>query len=382
MHLKLDRTLAKLTNKIYLDTNATSPLSEAVIEALLKGDFAFANPSSLHQSGKKAKKQIQEVIDYFKEVYSLTSEDVLFHSGATESIHLFCHSLKKNDVFIGFESDHKAVTSHKNFFNEKGIENYWLSPLQNGDFPLTEVKNLISQFKDKRVFLNYTWVNNETGVVWPLQLIDSFYDKNFFIHVDATQSVGKISNSYALNFKASFYTFSGHKFGSLKGVGMSFINKNFPLKKLFLGGEQQNHLRAGTENLHGIYSLKIAFSEWREKFDEKKLGSLKNKIEEVLKDKLGEDIIFLDLKATFKSLNTISFIHKKKSADTLIPLFDLQGIEVGSGSACSSGRVEENMMAKLFGYSQYSKNVIRMSLSPLDIDREEEILIKLRSINI
>src|SRR5690606_34003788 len=97
-----------------------------------------------------------------KECYSIKDYEVLYHSGATEGINLFCSQLKEDDVFIGFNSDHPAVTSQYKKFEERKIKNFWLSPTSDGDFPLEEVNELLKTHFDKKVFLNFTWVHNET----------------------------------------------------------------------------------------------------------------------------------------------------------------------------------------------------------------------------
>jgi len=135
---------------------------------------------------------------------------------------------------------------------------------KNGDFDL---EKLINQIKEITLLgylsvLNFTVVNNETGVYWPLQIAEKIkLQTSALIHVDAVQLVGKVEKWKELSVKLDGYTFSAHKFGALKGVGFSFISKRVELLSLISGGSQQKGIRSGTENILGIESIKIALED-------------------------------------------------------------------------------------------------------------------------
>lgn len=363
--------------RLYLDYNATSPLAKSVLQILASGDFPFANPASQHSSGKLARKSINEVVSYFKNIYSLGEEyDVVFHSGATEAINLLAHQVGPDDIFIGFNSDHPAAKEQKDKFKTS----YWLDPKRNGDFPLEEVQKILAKHSAQKVFLNFLWVHNETGVVWELDLLDSLTHDNLIIHVDAVQSVGKISNFLKLNPKAHFYTFSGHKFGALKSVGMSFIKKDFGLIPHIVGGGQQAGRRSGTENPLAIISLKAAHEEMIQKFSKTELEKFRDSIIALLKEKLDDDLILPAEKASSIALTTVDFIHKKKKADIMLAKFDMSGLDVSSGSACSSGQIQESPTLVSLGLAEFARNSIRISFGPDALENEEEILRRLSGI--
>lgn len=120
----------------------------------------------------------------------------------------------------------------------------------------------------RECFLNYTYVNNESGVVWPLEwALDLKKETKCFVHVDAVQAAGKIANWEMLLPELDAYTFSGHKFGALKGIGFTFFNKELDFNPLIVGGTQQEGLRAGTENALGVYTIKLALHEMKENFN-------------------------------------------------------------------------------------------------------------------
>lgn len=366
--------------RLYLDYNATSPLASSVLKLLASGDFPFANPSSQHSSGKLARKQINQVSEYLKSVYSAFDYDVLYHSGATEAINLFSHQLKKGDVFIGFKSDHPAVTNQHNYFEKEKVKSFWLNINSSGDFPLEEVQKILTEYQDKKVFLNFTWVHNETGVVWPLTILDSLIHPDLFIHVDAVQSVAKTKDFLNLNPLVKVYTFSGHKFGALKGIGFSFVKKDFKLSPMMLGGPQQNGQRSGTENPLGVMSIMHAHKEWSESFSFEKMKALQDEIISTLEEILKEDFLLVAKEAKERNVNTVDFIHKKMKADALLMQFDLNGIDVSSGSACSSGQVQASATLKSMGHDDLARNSIRLSFSPFDVNNSKTILTSLKKV--
>jgi len=216
--------------------------------------------------------------------------------------------------------------------------------------------------------------------VWPLTFLDELTHDDLVIHVDAVQSVGKTSSFLKLNPKASMYTFSGHKFGALKGMGISFIHNSFKLAPLFYGGAQQNGLRSGTENPLGALTLMLAHKEWSEAFNVDKMAELQNAIILELKNCLQDDFLLVAEKAQHKNVNTVDFIHKTTKADLLLMQFDLNGMDVSSGSACSSGQVHSSPTLISMGLEEFSKNSIRISFSPFEVLKTQEITQTLKKV--
>ncbi len=240
---------------------------------------------------------------------------------------------------------------------------------RNGIFNTEELIKKINHQKSKGFdcFTNFTYINNESGVVWPLSLAERIKDETHsFIHVDAVQLVGKITNWNYLSPKIDAYTFSGHKFGAMKGVGFSFINKNTTFSPLLVGGNQQQGLRAGTENALGIYSLKLALVDISEQFRPDELLEAKSDIESKLIDLMGAKGEIVGLHSPHRNLNTIFLVMHGQKAEILSAKFDLQGIDLSTGSACSSGVIKENRILMSMGHSfDDSRSSLRFSFSPL-----------------
>jgi cysteine desulfurase len=363
-----------LNQRLYLDYNSTSPLAKRVSDYLASGDLLFANPASVHTSGKKSKKAIADTTNFLKKTYSLNSQyDVYYHSGATEALNTF-FQLDSSDIFVYAKADHPAVESIAKAHKKNDGEVYCLDISKNGELNFSFFNSIDD---NKNYYLNFTWVNNETGIINNLDSLKPLIEKkNVFIHVDGVQSVGKFHAWNELIDGIDFISFSGHKFGALKGVGFSFVKSNFPIKSLVLGGGQQRGLRSGTENPLGVYSLKLALESLVESIDINKTNQLRLEIGAIFQRAFIDNGILIESNLGIAN-NTLGLIFKNIKSDLCLIQFDLAGIDVSYGSACSSGNQTETQSLKSLGLAEYEDRFIRLSFGPFDYKREAEILSKL-----
>ena len=359
--------------RLYLDYNATSPLSGSVLDWLRSGDVLFANPSSQHSDGKSARKTVNEsramVFQTFGKSESNTK--LFFHSGATEGIHTFAHSfaeaarLNGKDLLICFSrTDHPAVTSleekylgpHVKFFELKRDKNLHYLHQENFDF----LKDKKDNNPDLIILYHHLWVHNETGQISPLGELEVFKTiPDLYLHIDSVQAPGKIPEWQNLSV-GDIWTFSAHKFGALKGIGFSFFNSSLPFHPFIMGGSQQSNLRSGTENTQGIKSVALALSDLI-KVDVLENSRQREKLllffEKELKD-IGA--IVTDRKM---ASNTIYFYLNNLSSDIALALFDINGIEISAGSACSSGAAKDSPVLIQKGLTEVAKNGLRLSMA-------------------
>ena len=359
----------KLTNKrYYFDYNSSSPLAKSVIEWFASGDFFVTNPNSLHTSGKKSLKYIRETQTYLFDTFQLgATHQVFFHSGATEGINTFViNEISTGDEekhLILFETDNSSAYKIKNITDQYKI-NLHLKTLVNsaGELKTDELIRFIKTLKGK-IIINYTWVNNETGIIWPLdEAVRIKQATGAFIHVDATQSVCKLKDWNLLSPMLDAYTYSGHKFGALTGVGFSFYKKDYPIKYLVNGAKGVLHGRPGTPNTTGIYSIYLALRETIKKYDHDESLAAINYLKDQLDNLLKNHGYVISKNSLNCCTNTLSlFFNAKKGLDVL-NMFDMNGIEVGVGSACSSGILGPNRVLIAYGVDENkSNNSIRFS---------------------
>jgi cysteine desulfurase len=359
--------------RLYLDYNATSPLSHSVIDWLKSGDVLFANPSSQHTDGKSTRKVINESRAFIFDTFKLSGDQhkLFFHSGATEGIHTLAHSfaemarLRGKDLLICYSRvDHPAVVqlslryfgSHVKFMELKRDKH--LHYLHEENFEYLQDKK--ANNPELIILYHHLWVHNETGQVSPLEELSAFKKiPDLFVHVDAVQAPGKIPQWRELTSGDS-WTFSAHKFGALKGIGFTFFKNTLPFYPLITGGSQQGNLRSGTENVQGIKSISLALQDLLQ-VDVKLNGSYRVKLLEFLREGLRGHGVVLDDKNM--ASNTIYFYLNDLPSDIALALFDVHGIEMSAGSACSSGAAKASPVLQQMGLEAVAKNGLRLSLA-------------------
>jgi cysteine desulfurase len=327
--------------------------------------------------GKKSRKHINETSEYIHKLFSLKQEtfNLFYHSGASEGINSIFKGLafkffkeKKKVSFYFSRVDHASAISLKDDLESLGHQVHYFGVDKNGLFDqVALVKSMLHEISEGReTFLNYTFINNETGIIWPLSWAEEIKkETGCFVHVDAVQAVGKIHNWEALSSDLDSYTFSGHKFGSLKGVGFSFVNKNIIFSPLIVGGNQQGGLRSGTENALGVYSLKLALHDMKEHFQPDELAAAKKEIETGIIATIGDKGEVVGRMSPHRNLNTIFLVLHGKKAEILSAKFDMMDVDLSTGSACSSGIIKENRILMAMGYNyEDSRSSLRFSFSP------------------
>ncbi len=361
-------------NRTYLDFNATAPVLPEVLDALHSNQWPMGNPSSVHTCGKKAKRLIGEVRNFLYDLFSIKERDydLFFHSGATEGINTIVKSLALQSLaeqrsfhFLFGKCDHSCVVNQVGFLNTLKLPHQEISVNNKGEMNLDEIKASLKNidFSKSRVLLNWTWVNNETGVVNPLERIASLKKlyPELIVHVDAVQAIGKIEEGFSLNSDLDAYTFSGHKFGALKGIGFTFMAQG-KLNALMNGGGQQGQLRSGTENTWGIYSLLPAIKAVKSKYQFSQQNEAKKYIENHLLELIGDKGSISGFHAPHRNGNTIYFILNDVKAQSVAMALDMGGLDVSNGSACSSGAVVPSRVLLAMGYSEdQAVSAIRLS---------------------
>jgi cysteine desulfurase len=370
--------------RLYFDYNATTPLSPPVVEWVENNKLPFGNPSSVHTTGKASRRIIGDTSDFLFDLFGLSEDEfkIFFHSGATEGINsvvkgmaLECSKNKESFSFISIATDHSCVANQKEFLEVLGHDFVSLPVTSSGELDLERANEILSGLKTDVNLMNWTWVNNESGVVLDLNSAQELKSKfNLLVHVDGVQAPGKIKEWKALNKSLDFYTFSGHKFGSMKGVGFTLCREPIRLMPLMNGGGQQKGMRSGTENSTSIMTLckSLNYLDQNYNFEEQRAAKdwLENQLEELLED----SCIIAGKKARKRNGNTIYFILKGVPAHTSAMAFDMAGIDLSNGSACSSGAVIPSRVLMGMGFSEEeSKQALRLSFSPyLNIEKAQK----------
>lgn len=340
--------------QIYFDHNATSPINDKVWSAISNIYEMPLNPSSLHYNGRNARKLLEESREIIKACFGLNnSHELIFTSGCTEANNI----VLKN--FSGYEKlcsciEHPAVI---NVIGEGVI------PVDNqGIINLEFIESYLDKNKDKKILLSVMYANNEVGTIQPIQdIVNLIQQYDVIFHCDITQAIGRVDVDLE---GVDLITFSSHKFGGPVGAGAVIYNKNLNLAPIFFGGGQEFRLRSGTQNLFAIHGMATAFKfldKIKEKFTQTII--LRKFLEKSLKGISDDIIVFAD--GAKRVPNTSSIYMPNVDSETQLIYFDLNGVSVSAGSACSSGKIDLPKVQLSMDYPDYiAKNAIRVSLGP------------------
>ena len=373
--------------KVYFDNAATTPLYPEVVEKITEVlSNTYGNPSSTHALGRGAKSLIEYSRKQIaKELNALPSE-IIFTSGGTEADNFILHSCVRDlgvQVVISSLIEHHAVLHTLEVLaKEYPIQIVYVNLTERGDIDLQHLKNLLEQYTEKKVLVSLMHLNNEIGNILPLKEVAILCkEKGAYFHSDTVQSVGH----YPINLQEipiDFITASAHKFHGPKGVGFAFIRKGIVLHSIITGGEQEKGLRAGTEAIHNIVGMEVAFSLCYKNLEEntEKLKNLKQYFIHQLKHHFPE-IVFNgtseSLEESSYAIVNVGFPALQHQDNTLLFQLDLKGIACSKGSACQSGSVQVSHVLSAFMPKealQYPS--LRFSFSAFNTIEEVDFLIE------
>lgn len=370
-------------NKIYLDNAATTPLSEEVIDAMvrvLKNNYG--NPSSTHSLGQEAKILIEkvrrEVADYLK----VSPAEIIFTSCGTESNNMIIKSCVDHlgvERIISSPLEHKCVAETVlDMKKRKGVEVVYLRPDKNGDVSFDQLENLLKS-SDKKTLVTLMHANNEIGNLIDIKKFAQLCKANSALfHSDTVQSMAHMDMDFS-DVPVDFASCSAHKFHGPKGSGFAFIRKASGLKGIITGGPQERSLRAGTENVCGIVGLGKALEIYLKNMD-----SYANHIKEIKEytiDQFSQKIEGVKFNGRSAELDNslytvLSVLLPFK--DPMIGLkLDMKGIAISQGSACSSGAAKPSMvMMMVVEEEEMDKTTpLRVSFSHLTTKKDIDALV-------
>jgi len=338
----------------YLDYNATAPMRPEAI-ALMSEAMAHAhNASSVHQSGRAGRRYVEEARAQISELTDCPTAQIIFNSGATEGNNTVLRHFAENypdEQILVSAIEHPSVI--------EAIPNATTIPVtQNGIVDLDALEDLL---KDKTSLVSTMFINNETGIIQPIKEISSLAHKHgALMHVDGVQAAGRIAiDMPALGI--DFLTLSAHKLGGPQGVGALCLGLCGVTPTLLHGGGQEKSARAGTENVSGIAGFgkaaELAFANIEAY--QTQTTALQKQLEDALSKYDGVKIYGQN---SDRAGNTTLISLPGISSETLLMAFDLEGIAISNGSACSSGKVEPSHVLKAMDESdEAASGALRIS---------------------
>ncbi len=356
-----------MTERIYFDWNATARLRPEARQALQDALAVAGNPSSVHAEGRAARRLIEGAREQAAALVSARRADVVFTSGGTEAnalalspaIATASETRPREALFIS-AIEHPSVRAGGRFPQEKITE----VPVDaEGRVDLGALGDAIA--KTTRPLVSLMLANNETGVVQPVAHAAAIvHAAGGLLHVDAVQAAGRIPCEIGA-LGADLLSLSAHKIGGPKGVG-AVIRRSEDIHladPLVRGGGQERGMRPGTENVAGIAGFGAAAAAASAKRAEEaaRMVALRKLLEDGLRAVAPQTVIF---GAGAERLpNTTLFSLEGMKAETAVIAFDLEGVALSSGAACSSGKVQPSHVLAAMGVSPpLLRGAVRVSL--------------------
>jgi cysteine desulfurase len=367
-----------MSERVYLDWNATTPLRTEARQAMADAWEQSGNPSSVHTEGRKARRLVEDARAAIAAAAGARPQDVVFSSGGTEANALALTpglrrgAGQKVERLLVSAIEHASVLAGGRFRAEA------IGTINVTGAGLVDLDHLRTQLADgPPALVSVMSANNETGAVQPTADVARIvHQAGGLLHVDAIQAFGKIRFDLSA-MEADLVTLSAHKVGGPKGTGAVVLAEDVQgLEPLLRGGGQELGRRAGTENVAGISGFGAAAKAAMAALeaDAARLGGLRNRLEDGLKQTPGM-IVFSE--GAPRLPNTTLFTVPGLKAETAVIGFDLAGIAVSSGSACSSGKVQPSHVLDAMGLGrELAQGAVRLSLGWSTSEADIELTLK------
>jgi len=353
-----------MSERVYLDWNATTPLRPEARAAMAAAWDLTGNPSSVHAEGRHARRLVEEARSAVAGAVGAAPRNVVFTSGGTEANALALTpglrtaSGQPVQKLVMSAIEHASVLPGGRFTRE-AISTVGVT--SSGVVDLNQLRGVLAT--GPPALVSVMAANNETGALQPVtEVAEIVHAAGGLLHVDAIQALGKIP--FDINeIGADMVTLSAHKIGGPKGVGALVLAEGLAgLEPLLRGGGQELGRRAGTENVAGIagFGAAVKVAAAARISDAVRLEGLRNRLETGLRD--APDILVFSADVP-RLPNTTLFTVPGLKAETAVIGFDLAGVAVSSGSACSSGKVQPSHVLEAMGFGpKLAQGAVRLSL--------------------
>ena len=366
-----------MSERTYLDWNATAPLrgeARAVMTAALA---LTGNASSVHAEGRAARQAVERAREQVANLVGADTKSVTFTSGATEAnmlvltaaIQIAGRKALRDRLFVS-AIEHPSVLCGGRFPAEQ-VEQ--LPVTSDGVVDLHALRSALARAEHPLV--SVMLANNETGIIQPIRdIADIVHAGNGLLHVDAVQGPGRIDCRIG-ELGADLMSLSAHKLGGPQGAGALISRGDIHIAEpLIKGGGQERSLRAGTENVAAIAGFGAAAAITAHQAGAARMTALRDRLESGLKATVPQAVIFGENAPRLP--NTTLFAVPGMKAETAIIAFDLNGIALSSGSACSSGKVQASHVLAAMGVEPaLAQGAVRVSLGFSTSERDIENLL-------
>ncbi len=359
--------------EIFLDNNATTPplpeVQEAVLAALTSG---FGNPSSAHGWGWRARRTLDAARESVARLAGVDPDRIVFTSGGTEANNAVLHSAafgsRTRPRIITSVAEHSSVLRYCDYLENQGCNVVRVGVDESG---IVRIGELAATLTSETALCSIHWVNNETGVVQPVNEIAALcHERGIAFHTDAAQALGKLEATLD-GPHLDYITFTAHKIHGPQGAGAIVVRKPRSMCPLLWGGDQESSVRAGTENLPGIAGFGAA-ARIRARDRAEIIPRLRS-MRDLLEGELSRRLLNVQVNALEapRVCNTTNLLFGGLDGEALVAHLDQCGVLCSQSSACTSQRPEPSYVLRAMGLSESEAYAsIRFAVSQLNTQDE------------
>ncbi len=366
--------------RFYFDHNATTPVSQSVLEVLVAALLEVpGNASSIHRDGQDAKHWLEIARQETAAMLGCEPKELVFTSGGTEADNLaifgsvHANSAPQKHV-ITTAIEHPAVLNSCRELERSGVPVTYVQPAPNGVILPDEIRRAM---RPETVLVSVMHANNETGTVQPIAEIAAIaHQAGALMHSDGVQAAGKVAVD-VVALGVDLYSISGHKFYAPKGIGALYIKDGTKLRPIQFGGKHERERRPGTENVPSAVAMGKAAAIVGETFSSEppRLENLRDRLETGILARVPDAGV--NGQGAARTPNTTNIYFDGLEGEALVISLDLKGFAVSSGSACSSGAVEPSHVLLAMGLPpERARASLRFSLGESNNKEQVDALIE------
>ncbi|PYS52869.1 MAG: cysteine desulfurase NifS [Acidobacteria bacterium] len=365
--------------RIYLDSNATTPMRPEVLAAMMPVFTEhFGNASSIHWFGQQAKALMDQARQRVARLVNAEASEIVLLSGGTEADNLAIRGIAESQKakgrhIITSRIEHHAVLHTCKDLEKQGYEITWLPVSRKG---LVEPDDVRTALRPDTILISVMHANNEIGTIQPIEEIGKIAeDADVYFHSDGVQSTGKIPVDVR-KLKVDLYSMSSHKIHGPKGAGALFVKKGTILKPAMTGGGHERNRRSGTENVAGIVGFGEAARIALEGLETEMpwVRQLRDRLEAGLRSSI--EFLHVNGENAPRLPNTSNIMVDYAEGEGLVISLDLKGVAVSTGSACSSGSLEPSHVLIAIGKTpDEAHGSLRFSLSSMTTEEDIDYVV-------
>lgn len=378
---------------IYLDNAATTRVAPEVFESMRPYfEEQYGNPASSYMFSGKIAGQVDEARDQIAQFIGAKKDEIFFTSGGSESDNWALKGIadaykNKGNHIITTKIEHHAILNTAEFLEKHGCEVTYLDVDENG---LVSPKDLEAAIRPETILVSIMFANNEIGTIEPIaELAKVAHDHGVLFHTDAVQAFGHLPINVE-EMGIDMLSASAHKFNGPKGIGIFYMKKGVRISPLIHGGSQEKGRRAGTTNVPSIIGTAKAVELAAKKMEER--TKYESSLRDYLIDRVMDEIPYTKLNGDREKRlsNNTNFSFRFVEGESLLIMLDQKGIEVSSGSACTSGALDPSHVLLAIGLPhEIAHGSIRFTLSDettkddidYTVDALKEIVGRLRAMS-